>query len=49
MISCVHNDLATSLFHLDRNDLIVGFPSDMSRVFDHTLSRHKEASETAAD
>ena len=49
IISCVHNDLAASLFHLDRRDLIVGFSFDTSRVFDHTFPRHLEAWATAAD
>ena len=49
MISCVHSELAASFFHLDRNDSIVGFPFDMSQVFDHIFPRHLEACKTAAD
>ena len=43
-----HNNLATSFFHLDRNDPTIGFPFDASRVFGHTFPKHSEACETAA-
>lgn len=41
------NDLATSFFHLDRNDPTIGFPFDASRVFGGTFPKLLESCETA--
>ena len=43
-----HHNLATSFFHLDRNDPTIGFPFDASRVFGHTFPKYLETCETAA-
>ena len=42
------NDLATSFFHLDRNDPTIGFPFDASRVFGRTFPKLLESCEIAA-